>query len=94
MLVKAARCSVIIGVPKFNRERAQVVENLQELRRVQSLLELPRGDSTEGAGDATLKFDEFRQNDLLEIVERGEYASAVIDVLGNRVGSNKRCTMS
>jgi hypothetical protein len=94
MLIKAARCSVMISAPQFNRERAQIVENLQELRRVQSLRELLRGDSTEGAGDATLKFDEFRQNELLEIVERGEHASAIIDVLGNRVGSNKRCTMS
>src|SRR5712672_970204 len=44
MLVKAARCSVMISAPKFNRERAQIVENLQELRRVQSHLELLRGD--------------------------------------------------
>src|SRR5882757_8220797 len=74
MLIKAARCSVMISVPQFNGERAQIVENLQELRRVHGLLELLRGDSAEGAADTTLKFDEFGQNDLLEIVERGEHA--------------------
>jgi hypothetical protein len=73
---------VAFRVPQFNGERAQIIENLQELHCVQSFRGLPRGESIDSAGDACLEFHQFRKNDLLEIVERGDHASTGIDVLG------------
>jgi hypothetical protein len=55
---------------------------LEELHCIQSFRGLPRGDSIDRAGDACLEFHEFWENDLLKIVERGEYASTGINVLG------------
>jgi hypothetical protein len=50
---------VIVRVPQFDGERAQIIENLEELRRVQGFRGLSRGDSIEGASDACLEFHQL-----------------------------------